>query len=640
MHRWAAAGLVLLYGATRLPAQSPAPVRELRDAFPPDATMELVAMTEDSARTYFRNATGEIWMYDRARKTPTRLAAASTWDLNLSPTRDALAYTKAGERPKDHEVWVLPLNPQTGLAAGPERRLSSNGADVPSISPDGRSVAFARDDSTGVGQSIVVIPITGGMERVVVAALPSSVANIRWTPDGSTLYFGVNPPVECVPQWSCLPLAAPYRQPAGTIRRVAVSGGPVAVVATAKGLWPGLSPDGRTLAYIDTGRVRRWVVADADGRRRDAFTLPPNQAALGWLRGSTVLVASGGRVRRLRSMTLSGQQSRVLLETTDPMFGPLWSPDGKAIALVARVAGKGELRILSADGSPQQSVPLPEPAADGIAWSPDRRWIAYTGFLADAPPHISAVELATGKVVQLHTLAEEETAVIRWLMDSRGVVVSEMYRGPDADRRVIFRLLTLDGKASVLREVALGELPSVGVAIDEHRALLVRSRPHEYRLLTLTGDSTETTILPEQAGFASGPVLSSDGSWFAVRRNPRAATNAQMDVIDLLHTDGSSRTTIHLPFFAAPGPFMQIVGGGRELVVAENRRPDGDPGVFLVTAATQSVRKLFSYQVRNGPPPELAVSPVDRTVLSLGWESLQPSVFTLDLAPKRNPDNR
>ncbi len=640
MHRWAAAGLILLYGAARLPAQSPAPVRELRDALPPDATMELVAMTQDSARTYFRNSPGEIWMFDRARRTPTRLVAASTWDLNLSPTRDALAYTKAGERPKDHEVWVLPLNPQTGLAAGPERRLSSNGADVPSISPDGRSVAFARDDSTGVGQSIVVIPITGGMERVVAAALPSSVANIRWTPDGTTLYFGVNPPVECVPQWSCLPLAAPYRQPAGTIRRVAVSGGPVSVIATAKGLWPGLSPDGRTLAYIDTGRVRRWVVADADGRRRDTFMLSPNQAALGWLRGSTVLIASGGRVRRLRSMTLSGQRSRLLLETTDPMFGPLWSPDGKAIALVARAGGKGELRILSAAGSPQQTVPLPEPAADGIAWSPDRRWIAYTGFVADGPPHISAVELATGKVVRLHTLAEEETAVTRWLADSRGVVVSEMYRGPAADRRVVFRLLTLDGKTSVLREVALGELPSVGVAIDEHRALLVRSRPHEYRELTLTGDSTEKTILPEQAGFASGPVLSSDGSWFAVRRNPRAATNAQMDVIDLLHTDGSSRTTIHLPFFAAPGPFMQIVRGGRELVVAENRRPDGDPGVFLVTAATQSVRKLFSYQVRNGPPPELAVSPVDRTVLSLGWESLSPSVFTLDLAPKPNPDNR
>jgi Tol biopolymer transport system component len=640
MHRSVVAGVVILLGTTRLPAQSPAPVRELRDALPADATMEFVAMTEDSARTYFQNSTGEIWMYDRARKTPTRLVAGSAWDLNLSPARNALAYTRAGEQSKDQYVWVLPLDPRTGLAAASERRLSANAGDVPSISPDGRLVAFARDDSTGVGQSIVVIAISGGAERVVAAALPSSVANIRWTPDGTTLYFGVNPPVECVPQWSCLPLAAPYRQPAGTIRRVAVSGGPVSVVATAKGLWPGLSPDGRTLAYLDTGRVRRWVVADADGRRRDTFILNPNQAALGWLRGSTVLVASGGRVRRLRSMTLSGQQSHVLLETTDPIFEPLWSPDGNAIALVARAAGKGELRILSADGSPQQSVRLPEPAADGMAWSPDRRWIAYTGYVADGPPHISAVELATGKVVLLYTLASEETAVTRWRADSRGVVVSEIYRGSDADRRVVFRLLTLDGTATILREVALGEMPSVGVAIDEHRALLVRSRPHEYRVLALTGDSTEKTILPEQAGFASGAVFSSDGSWIAVRRNPRAATNAQMDVIDLLHTDGSSRATIHLPFFAAPGPFMQIVRGGRELVVAENRRPDRDPGVFLVTAATQSVEKLFSYAVRNGSPPELAVSPVDRTVLSLGWESLPPSVFTLDLAPQRNSDNR
>src|SRR6185295_7873822 len=195
------------------------------------------------------------------------------------PAGDAIAYTKAGGGRGDQFVWVLALNPATGLARGDERQLSTHQGDVPSISPDGKLVAFARDDASGVGQSIVVAPLLGGQERVVVAALPSSVANIRWTPDGKTLFFGVNPPVACVPEWSCLPLNQDLRQPPGTIRRVAATGGAVTTVLTARGLVPGLSPDGTTLLYFDPGPPRRWIVANADGTKRSTvLDLSPAQA--------------------------------------------------------------------------------------------------------------------------------------------------------------------------------------------------------------------------------------------------------------------------------------------------------------------------------------------------------------------------
>jgi Tol biopolymer transport system component len=299
-----------------LAAQSPTTqsasrdTRELTDVFPGDPKVDAFALTADEHRTYYTANNGEVWMYDRTQKSKTRVTAGPVWDLNLSSAGDAIAYTKAGARRGDTFVWVLALDPKTGLASGAERQLSPRQGDAPSISPDGKTVAFARDDASGVGQSIVVVPLKGGTERVVVANLPSSLANIRWTPDSKTLFFGVNPPVACVPEWSCLPLTQDLRQPPGTIRRVAVSGGAVTTVATGRSLAPGLSPDGMTLMYLDIGNTRQWVIANADGTRRDTLALPASESPVGWLRGSTVAIAATGGVKRFYSMSLADGQPR------------------------------------------------------------------------------------------------------------------------------------------------------------------------------------------------------------------------------------------------------------------------------------------------------------------------------------------
>src|SRR5262249_2841240 len=148
------------------------------------------------------------------------------------------------------------------------------------------------------------------------------------TPDSKTIYIGVNPPVACVPEWSCLPLAGANRAPPGSVRRVGVNGGPVTTVASARGLWPGLSPDGTTLVYIDTTANRRWVVADASGKRRDTFTLPNAQAAFGWLRGSTLLVSSGGSSRRLQTLSIQDGEPHTIMESADIANDPAFTPDG------------------------------------------------------------------------------------------------------------------------------------------------------------------------------------------------------------------------------------------------------------------------------------------------------------------------
>ena len=511
--------------AAQSPAQRPE-MRELTDAFPGNPKVDQFALSADGQRTYFVNSAGEAWLFDRAHKTSTRLTAGPLWDLNVSPTGDALAYTKGGDRRGDQFVWVLPLDSATGAANGAERKLTAQQASLPSISPDGKLVAFVRDDATGVGQSVLVAPVAGGTERVVAAAIPSSLANIRWTPDGKMLYLGVNPPVACVPEWSCLPLNADLRQPPGTIRRVAVSGGEVTTIATARGLSPGLSPDGTTLMYQDpsaSGSTRRWVVANADGTKRDTVTLPPVQTPAGWLRGSTVLLASSGNLRRLRTMSLADGQSRVVEDGADVLLDPSWSPDGTRMATMARVPPHAELRIRNSDGSPQRTWPLSEIFASNTAWSPDQRWIAYIGSNDSPTAHVGVVEVATGQTRQLYEFTPNQSIALRWLADSRRLVLTETSGRPDSDsRRVAFRTVGLDGQATLLKELPLGPMPSTGIAIDDTSAIVRSNVQTGYRVVRLNGDGAGPDLWSPRPSDPPG-LLSPDGQWLILRRNPSPA---------------------------------------------------------------------------------------------------------------------
>jgi len=263
-------------------APEPVPVK-----LPAGAIVEQVTLTADGTRGYYTTATGDLWWFDTTGKNQ-RIATGSIWDVTLSAMRNAVAYTKADDRRQQH-VWIVPLDPTTGQPSAAERRVSATAGDVPAIAPDGRSLAFARDDSSGVGQSIIVLPIGGGTERVVAGSLPSSIGSLRWTPDGHALVFGVNPPVPFTCAESCLSIPGGTPRVPGTIRRVAASGGQVTIITSTGKPWPGLSPDGTKLAFVDRDDPRKLVIADAGGTPLKTITLEPTQTLQGWFSGDRLL---------------------------------------------------------------------------------------------------------------------------------------------------------------------------------------------------------------------------------------------------------------------------------------------------------------------------------------------------------------
>jgi hypothetical protein len=63
-------------------------------------------------------------------------------------------------------------------------------------------------------------------------------------------------------------------------------------------------------------------------------------------------------------------------------------------------------------------------------------------------------------------------------------------------------------------------------------------------------------------------------------------------------------------------------------------RQDVDPGVYLVTAWSNTVKQLFTYPRRSlRGPPDFALSPDGKTLLYSMWETLTPTVSTMDLSP-------
>jgi eukaryotic-like serine/threonine-protein kinase len=374
-------------------------------------------------------------------------------------------------------------SPAPSLSAGVMTRITSDaGLTIePSISADGRLVAYASNRS-GNGDLDVYVQQTSGGASIRLTNDPADDREPDVSPDGSVVAFRSE------------------RNPRGVYVTPTLGGG--ARLIAAGGMMPRFSPDGRTIAFW-TGE---WLAARSVRVIRHTFIVP---------------AGGGSPVQLATALATAGD--------------PVWSPDGRALLVYGRQA------IIGADTDPDWWwVPI-----DGSMPRPTGAWDKFRSSQiridsTDAHP-FPRVWTTSGTVIfTAQSRNADNRGLWRIALDDRtGQVIGDpepltngatQDTSPDAseDGRVVFAAetsqeiifaLPLDGNAGQplgsLRRLREDATPTGRSSISEDGSILAFPK-YEFASGSLwvrdlrTGQERQLAATPRTP---LNPVISVDGRW-------------------------------------------------------------------------------------------------------------------------------
>ncbi len=284
------------------------------------------------------------------------LAGLAWWDAG-----NALVFSTRGASSEAYHLAALDLatldvRPLTRQPAAPG--LASQGDSLPAVSPDGRTVAFARE--TEEGRDLFLLDLQSGVERQLTRDR-SRIFGITWAPDGKTVIM------------SSLRTGAPilYRVGIadGTIARLANAGeGAADPMATRGGLVFSQTQIDSNIYRLDLRDGRpigtpRLIVASS--RSDDAPHISPDGRRIAFLSrragGQDIWVAAadGTNPRRLTFLPIAS--------------GPRWSPDGRSIAFGAVPPGqmRPDVWVIDANGGTPRQITADPSYETVLAWTAD-----------------------------------------------------------------------------------------------------------------------------------------------------------------------------------------------------------------------------------------------------------------------------
>ena len=269
---------------------------------------------------------------------------------------------------------IVKLDLETGARRPLTRPSPAFGDAFAKVSPDGKTVAFTRDEP---GQSaLFVVPIAGG-EPTQLTEWGGQIGRLDWTPDGREILYpqldtsgmrifrtaatAGHAPALVAGMPIGVNMLSVSRPRAGQPYRVALGYGQPDVglrlvdleSAAAKGTFAGVTP------FCDSTRVDIAGRFSSDGRQV-AFVSDRNGDRQVWVAGRD---GAG-----LRSVT--GVKAGFVNAGS-------WSPDGRFLAVDGIVRGNSDIYVVSVDGGPARRL-TDGPAPDSDPeWSRDGTWIYY-----------------------------------------------------------------------------------------------------------------------------------------------------------------------------------------------------------------------------------------------------------------------
>jgi Tol biopolymer transport system component len=348
-----------------------------------------------------RTPTVSLWSLPVAGGRPA--GPASMVKANLG-TVQSIGMTRSGSfvywlSSAERNVYVASLG-NAGALAAPRTPMSQrfvNSNSGPAWSAGGASLAYY---STGPRAGLVIREMSTGRERDVpfwqLSVVNGPGVAPKWFPDGRRTLI-----VSRVPQRDALEFRS-FDTQTGESQLL------TRTVATGVGVNnPDLSPDGRTIVYVDRAEADseglRLLRFDIDTGvttplkeglgRAQAVAISPDGSRVAWISAA----ASGPRIARVEVMSLSGGESRIVTaaQAVDviKMTSLAWSPDSEYLYLAGTI-GSGQdalFRVRAGGGALERTDVVVRDGFGAIRVHPDGSRIAYT-HVARGEPAIWAID--------------------------------------------------------------------------------------------------------------------------------------------------------------------------------------------------------------------------------------------------------
>lgn len=364
----------------------------------------------------------------------------SVWWVALSPDGQSVAYVLGGK-----EIWVAPAG------GGPGRALPWDGGWVGQLAwlPDGTGVSFLARDLRGVCR-VWSLPLRSG-GAFAVTSRDSEVTEFAWSPTGSRLAYVTD---ESTRERSPLSLAGSAGAPIDMAFDGADLRDVLLLFSKLSGLSFVLDPDVRGTVHAQF-RQKPWdqafeVLLESHdlgytlhkgvvrvGRRvgvSEEDAAPPSRGkpividkASFKEEGEGYLPPDGKRQLAIRD-TVTREVSTVLY-TPRSAEGLAWSPDGRRLAFAGfgatgRSGGSWDVFVVGWDGMNLRAVVSSPHNEDSPSFSPDGTEIVYRveAFPADSPSRthrLAAVNVASGRSRALFWVLDREIEEPRVAPDSR-----------------------------------------------------------------------------------------------------------------------------------------------------------------------------------------------------------------------------
>jgi Tol biopolymer transport system component len=564
------------------------------------------ASESHDGRFFALSGDSALEVFDRTTKQWARLSEKGSGP-QWSPDGRFLAYGRreaAGFR-----IWVLPMDPKSGKASGPERRVTIRDGRRFAWSPDGKEIAVIGMDSGWM--KIWTQPFNGGDERVVARLRGGSGDAPAWSPDGKAIYFSGGPPIP---------------SHLGYIGRVTLATGKVDSVRPFRDLI-GVSADGRYLAQGNFRHETIIISSTSDGREVTRVYLPQRVSAVGWSpRGSELVGMEGPIHHEIHSVSLADGSMRKLA-FGDSLYagGPQLTHDGSQLLYTVGT----RITISRPDGSGARTIKTAaEVHPSSAAWSADGSRIAY---MTTDPRDLRVLDVKTGNDVRIAQLSDTYpfgnlVTDFVWRRDGRALRYSKVeLRASRAS--VVLHEAVLGGRDSIIA-VMPDSLAGPGAHFVNDTLFEKESRAG---VATLDLNSGKWTVLLPKGSY--GPTFSSDGSLMAYESFLPNGDDAVIKVVE-----GGRTRTIANPFNGEVSQLF-IMPDKRNILAA-----------VCATCLTAERRSLVLFPM-NGDPPRvlseqegtkmmdwdnLALTPDGKTIIydpELAWRSAVVHI-PVDLTPR------